>query len=300
VKSQVRDNNIEIAKLNISYQIAGDIKKPHLIFLHGWGARKDNIFGKGKEQVVRQLAKYFYVVAPELPGFIRSDSPKKTWNLKDYAKFVNKFIKSIDLNYPIIMGQSFGGGIATEYAKKYPKSIPILILIDSTYANRSKNWYYMVRFKLKPIRDFMIGKSYVPIWMKKLVICSYLGVPFSHLSKNNVKDYLIMTDIQTSYEVKVDYKKLKMPTLIIWGSKDTLITPLDRAREILNEIPNSKMIIIDDGGHLALYTHTGKVIKEIIKFVKNNRKKVINKRREKMKTKKSVDFRPSFLKRTKK
>ena len=97
----------------------------------------------------------------------------------------------------------------------------------------------------------------------------WLGTPWNHVQchKDAVK-YLVMTNIETCYQVKTDYKTLKMPVLMIWGAKDTWATPLKRAKEIHAEIPQSKLIIINGAGHLALYTHTTQVVKEIVEFAK--------------------------------
>ena len=53
---------------------------------------------------------------------------------------------------------------------------------------------------------------------------------------------------------------------MIRGSKDTRVTPLERAKEIHAEIPQSKLAIIDGGGHLALYTHTNQTVSEIVEW----------------------------------
>ena len=56
---------------------------------------------------------------------------------------------------------------------------------------------------------------------------------------------------------------------MIWGSKDTYVTPIERAKEIHAEIPKSKLAIIDGGGHLALYTHTDQAVSEIVEWGNN-------------------------------
>ena len=76
-----------------------------------------------------------------------------------------------------------------------------------------------------------------------------------------------MSDIETQYSIKTDYSLLPMPVLLIWGEKDTYITPLERAKEIALEIPNAKLVVIPNAGHLALYTKTEKVIDELMQYV---------------------------------
>lgn len=266
---QVQDHKITVNDLETYYQTVGDSSKPTILFMHGWGARKNNVCNKGKERVISELAQHFYVVGLELPGLVRAAPPPEAWNAEEYARFVHAFLAFLDVQPKFIMGQSFGGGIAATYASLYPENTPGLILVDASQANRPKNFYYCLRFKWKPIFDSVVGSKYVPLFIKKSFMSPWLGTPWNHIQTHEAAaKYLIMTDIETGYQVKTDYKTLKMPVLMIWGSKDTKVTPLERAKEIHAEITQSKLAIIDGAGHLALYTHTDQAVNEIVEWAK--------------------------------
>lgn len=265
---QVEDHKITVNNIETYYQTAGDSSKPTILFMHGWGARKNNVCSKGKKRVISELAQYFSVVAPELPGLVRTTPPSEKWGAEEYAKFVHAFLASLEIEKSIVMGQSFGGGVASTYASLYPENTSGLILVDASQAKRPENFYYRLRFKWKPIFDTVVGSKYVPLFIKKIMMSPWLGTPWNHINSHEVAaKYLVMTDIETQYKVKTDYKTLKMPVLLIWGSKDTSVTPLERAKEIHAEIPQSKLAIIDGGGHLALYTHTQEAVNEIGEWV---------------------------------
>lgn len=266
---QVQDHKITVNDIETYYQSAGDSSKPTILFMHGWGARKNNVCNKGKERVISELAQHFYVVAPELPGLVRAAPPPEVWDMENYARFVHAFLASLELEPKFIMGQSFGGGIASTFATLYPENTPGLILVDASQANRPNNFYYRLRFKWKPIFDTVVGSKYVPLFVKKSLMSPWLGTPWNYVQSHEAAaKYLVMTDIETQYKVKTDYKTLKMPVLMIWGSDDTKVTPLERAKEIHAEIPQSKLAVIDGGGHLALYTHTDQAINEIVEWAK--------------------------------
>ena len=128
----ITEKQITIDGLNVFYQTSGHPKSRPIIFLHGWGGRQKNIFGRGRQNVTAKLSKHFFVYSVELPGLIRSEPPRKVWDMEDYAKVTRSFIKMLRIDRPIIMGQSFGGGVATTYAGLYPSDVPYLILIDAT------------------------------------------------------------------------------------------------------------------------------------------------------------------------
>ena len=166
----LNEKQITIDGLTIFYQVAGNSQNKPLIFLHGWGARAKDTFGKGRIKVIEKLSKHFYVYAIELPGLIRSEPPKVVWDMEDYAKIIHSFIKALTINKPILMGQSFGGGVATTYAGLYLNEISFLVLVDASPSKRKPNFYYGLRFKWKPFFNWIIDSRKIPLSVKKVAI----------------------------------------------------------------------------------------------------------------------------------
>lgn len=263
------DHKIVIDGLKIYYRTAGNPENRHLVFLHGWAARLSGSLGNDK--VIFELSKYFYVVAPEHPGLIRSEPPKEIWGLDDYAHALNKLLNSLDLKNPIVMGQSFGGGVATAYAKNYPNGIKILILVDAITTKQKYNFPQKLKFFWWPLFSFLVKSKWVPLALKKLVISISLGVPIKMIERFNVKNYSVMGEIPLSerYYLKLDYKLLPMPLFLVWGDRDTWVTPIQRAKEIHNEVGNSKLLILK-GPHTILYKNPKYALGEIIKLLPQN------------------------------
>lgn len=263
----VTENQITVNGMNVFYQTAGELTSPPLVFLHGWGARHNDTCGMGRKEVTVQLAKNYRVFAVELPGLIRSEPPKAVWDMKEYAEFLRSFIDKSGIKKPIIMGQSFGGGVATTYAGLYADDVPRLVLVDATPGGRRANKYYGLRFKWQPMFNWIIESKIVPLSFKRTVTSLYLGIPHSQINRQNAMDYIVMSDVETHYQVKTDYASLPMPVLLVWGEKDIYVTPLKRAKEIAKEIPNAELVVIPSAGHLALYTNTEMALKEIVNFL---------------------------------
>ena len=74
---------------------------------------------------------------------------------------------------------------------------------------------------------------------------------------NNKEDIKIGDDL---------LRKIKIPTLIMWGSDDPRI-PVDYGVKLSKEIKNSKMQIILGGGHNIHYSHYEEVCKSINQFL---------------------------------
>ncbi|MDP3794963.1 MAG: alpha/beta hydrolase [bacterium] len=244
------------------WRTAGDPRKQHLIFFNGWGARLDGFLGS--HRVIAELAKYFYVVSPELPGFMRSDPPETVWTVEDFAHFARKVLLPLNIQNPVIMGQSFGGGIAALYAKFYGEGARCLILVDAVLSGRRQNWYFRLRYWM-PTLARLVNAPFVPVFLQRCIWSAYLGVPHAVLKRRNVRDYMVMAQFQASQHCipDVDYRKLSMPLLLVWGDRDTWVSDMARAKQVHDEVPNSAFVVVK-GPHTVLYRRPEYVINEII------------------------------------
>ena len=262
----ITDYKTTIDGLEIYYRTSGNPENQHLVFLHGWAARLDGSLGCDK--VIFELAKYFYVVAAEHPGLIRSTPPKAIWGMDDFAHILNKLLTPLNLKNPIVMGQSFGGGVATAYAKLYPQEIRFLILVDAITTKRKRNFFQKLKFIWWPAFSFLVKSKWIPLTLKKVLINISLGVPTKMISKLNAESYSVMGEIPLSerYYLNLDYKSLAMPLFLIWGDRDTWVTPVQRAKEIHSEVKESKLLILK-GPHTILYKNPKYAVGEIIKLL---------------------------------
>src|SRR3989344_7528691 len=94
---------------NIYYQKIGQGK--NLIMLHGWKQDVSTFHNVGDI-----LKENFTVWLIDLPGFGRSESPKKAFTVSDYSKIIAEFIKEQKINKPHLLGHSVGGNIAIKFA----------------------------------------------------------------------------------------------------------------------------------------------------------------------------------------
>ncbi|MEX0916493.1 MAG: alpha/beta hydrolase, partial [Candidatus Spechtbacterales bacterium] len=95
-----------------------------ILILHGWGSSADTWQG-----VQEQLATHGYrAIALDLPGFGATAEPPREWNLSEYTHFVRSFVAQEQLGRFVIVGHSFGGRIAIEYASKYGEGVAAVVL----------------------------------------------------------------------------------------------------------------------------------------------------------------------------
>lgn len=257
-KPALADHTASIDGQRVYYRTAGDPQRPHAIFLNGWGARLTGFLGS--DRVLAELAQCFYVVSPELPGFMRSPPPPGLWDLEAYAHFLHACLAPFHLETPILIGQSFGGAFAATYALQYPHALRCLVLIDA-FMTHEKNHTHRF-FHTTPLLANIVNSWLVPLCLKQLAWSLYIGVPRAMVTAENVHTYLVMPQLQTSSRVRVDARELSVPLLLVWGNRDRRVTPIARARRLHAAVPTSRLVVVR-GGHLILYRKPAYVIAEM-------------------------------------
>jgi len=72
------------------------------------------------------------VIVPDQRGHGRSDAgTPESWNLPTWAADIRSLCNVLGVDRPVILGLSFGGFVARQYAISYPEEIAGLILIST-------------------------------------------------------------------------------------------------------------------------------------------------------------------------
>jgi proline iminopeptidase len=104
-------------------------RRPVLIGLHG-GPGLD---GTKLRYQLAPLADVAQVVVPDQRGHGRSErGTPETWNLTTWAADVKNLSEALDIERPVVLGFSFGGGVAQQYASTYPDDPAGLILVSAS------------------------------------------------------------------------------------------------------------------------------------------------------------------------
>lgn len=255
------EKKILINGLEANYKIQGDGSP--LLILHGWGNSSDTWIS-----IQKILAKKgFKVIVPDLPGFGKSKTPKKSWNVDGYVWWLQNFIEKTKTKKPLfILGHSFGGRIAIKFSVKYPEKIKSQVLLDSAGIKSNLNFKQKALLLLAKIGSYLFSKKFL--------------IRFEDMAKNifykiiREKDYVKLNEVMKGTIKKILNEDLfnflpniKTKTLLVWGKQDKTI-PIKYAYLMKKKIPNSKLIILPDSGHSPQRDNPKRLAQIIIRFLR--------------------------------
>ncbi len=108
------------------YGEAGD--GPPVVFLHGWGLGHHAY----KRPLARLALRGCRVLAPALPGFGGTSDLPSGSGIHAHGVWVDAFMEAVGVDEPaIVIGHSFGGGVAITLAHDYRSRVSKLVLVNS-------------------------------------------------------------------------------------------------------------------------------------------------------------------------
>lgn len=231
---------IVVENLAVEYQDSGS--GPVLLFLHGW---KDTLHTF--DSLIASLPKKWRVIALDMPGFGKTETPAQAWDLDNYVNWTRAFIKKMDISPYCIVGHSFGGRVAIKGIGAGNLSAEKMILIGGAGISKQKSLRNrLVTFVAKAGKYLTILPPFI-LWRRKIKTALYSKIGSDYLGAGSLKEtYLkiIKEDVRNYAE------KITIPTLLIWGAEDSQ-TPVTDGRIFEGLISDSILKVIPETGHFV-------------------------------------------------
>jgi len=228
-----------------------------IVVLHGWG---DNIAGIAP--FLKGLSAHYDVVAMDVPGFGGTQAPETSWGLDEYAQFVQSFITKLNIKPNTIIGHSNGGAIAIRAIAHGLKTEKLVLLASAGVRGDNKKAIGAVRVIAKVGK--ILAKPLPKKTQRKLRESVYSNIGSDMLVAEHMQETFkrIVAD-----DVREDAKNITQPTLLIYGQND-VSTPVNIGMALQAAIPNSKIEIIPDVGHMLPTDATKTVLGMVTEFIK--------------------------------
>ncbi len=226
-----------------------------------------------------------------------SDNPNDTtmWDLPRYVEEVEQVRKALNLNKDnfYILGHSWGGILAMQYALKYQNNLKGLIISNMMASAPKYGEYSKVLEKqmnpevLKTIKEIEAKKDFSnPKYMELLMNNFYnehiLRKPIAEwpepvnraMSKINSSLYITMQGPSelgisgklANWDVSKELPKLTVPTLVIGAKYDTMDP--EYMKWMSTQVKNGTYLYCANGSHMSLYDDQETYMKGLIDFIK--------------------------------
>lgn len=175
-----------------------------VVLIHGLGCS-----GAYFEALIACLSPRFRVYAPDLPGHGRSDKPQHSmWRLCELTDWIAALLDDCELDAPLIVGHSLGGGVAVDLAARYPEKVGALVLLAPTGVPDMPPLPGQIPLlALDGLRE--------PLRLFPLILPAYL--------RAGPRRILRLAIDQTRYSHRQRLHQIRAPMLAIRGSRDPIV-----------------------------------------------------------------------------
>ena len=273
--STVRYRKVNVDGIGVFYREAGPKDAPTILLLHGFPTA-----GHMFRDLIPQLSDRFRLVAPDLPGFGKSDMPAPgtfTYTFENIAKVIDRFTEIIGLPRFAMYVFDYGAPVGFRLAVRHPDRINAIISQNGNAYEEglSDGWTPIRAYWQEPslanreaLRSFLAPDT--TRWQYTHGVPDVTAVSPDGYSLDNF--YLarpgadeIQLDLFGDYKSNVAlyptfqeyFRKHKPPFLAAWGKNDPFFLPAG-AEAFKRDIPDA-MVHFFDTGHFALETHAKEI-----------------------------------------
>jgi len=251
------EHTIEVAGLALRY-LKGGGGTPVVVLHHSTG-------NPGWIPFYERLAERASVYVPDMPGYGQSARAEWAREPRDLAILLLQALRRLELESPTLVGLGFGGFVAAEMATMCQERIGRLVLVGAP-GHQPREGEILDQMMV----DF---HEYVTAGFRDE---DGFRKAFGDDARRTFKD---LWDYSREMTARLTWKpymfsrrlapllrEVRIPALIIHGAEDAIV-PVDVARQYAEALPNARLDVVPDGGHLMEYEDPAAISERIAGFV---------------------------------
>jgi pimeloyl-ACP methyl ester carboxylesterase len=274
---------VEVDGVKVFYRESLNPGAPKLLLLHGFPTSSHMFLN-----LIPLLGDRFHVVAPDLPGFGRSDMPardKFAYTFDNIAQVIDRFTEVIGFDRFAVYIFDYGAPTGLRLALRHPERIAAIISQNGNAYEEglSEGWNPIRAYWQEPsaanrkaLRTFLAPET--TVWQYTHGVADTTRVSPDGYSLDNY--YLtrpsadeVQLDLFGDYKTNVAlypkfqsyFREHKPPLLAVWGKNDPFFLP-PGAEAFKRDIPSAEVRFLDTG-HFALETHCDEIASAIRGFL---------------------------------
>lgn len=236
---------------------------PWVLLIHGFGADSSNWI-----RFANELEGQYGFIIPDLPGHGQTTkTTEMNYGISEQAERLFRLMDKLGIKRFHVAGNSMGGAISIEMARREPDRVLSLGLVDSAGITEEKPAFLnaLERDKGNPLIPHSAEQFHKTLdWATNQGV----GIPgfmITAMGKEKAANAdvaeKVWADINQDPAMRLKDRgvlpRIKTPTLILWGAKDRILG-LDNVKAFQNGLPNDRTVILQNAGHLPMAEEPGK------------------------------------------
>lgn len=224
-----------------------------------------------------ELAKQCRVIAPDMAGFGATERfVTDRYRMATWVEHLRGLMDALELEQVDLVGNSFGGGLALQFAHAYPKRVRRMVLMGAVGVSfpltkgLDQVWAYEPSLaNMRKLLDLLAyDKSLVNEELVKLrhAVANRPGVQESFAAMFPSPRQRWIDELASDPEA---LRQLDIDTLIVHGRDDEVI-PLQASLDILNLMPNCQLHVFGRCGHWVQIEQADRFNRLVTDFLNEN------------------------------
>jgi pimeloyl-ACP methyl ester carboxylesterase len=223
--------------------------------------------------LARLLARHYRVISYQLRGEDDAFALRRRFGLEDLVDDLAEFLDWYGLEAPPVMGVSFGGVLALEYAARRPHGLSSLI-VQGAGARFERSLLQQVAGAVLSRYPLPADNPFVNQFFNLLFGCRQRpGSLFRFVTRQCWQtDQAVMSHrfrLAERFDITPHLDRIRVPALVLTGQRDLLVSAKSLAA-LCEGIADCRQVALSGCGHLAFATRPECVAEEVTRFLSSN------------------------------
>ena len=265
---------ISVDNINLHYTREGSGSP--VVLLHG----RDGALQEYTFSIFDQLAEENDVIAFDRPGYGHSEWPEdKELSLEVQARLINKALKKLNIENPLLVGHSYGGAVVLQYLLNYQKEVSgAVLLAPASYMDEPPDGSLysfpnipvlgplLTHTILLPVGERIAPNIYEQSFYPEQAPENYVNTMTAlYLRPSNFTatagELSVMKE--SLQAISPHYEEITVPVTVLFGTSDKMVDLETDGRRLVEDLPNGELTEIEGAGHKLHHTHSDLVIEAI-------------------------------------
>lgn len=236
---------VEVGRWRVRYREAG--AGPPIVLVHGLGVSADYWYRNGPPLA----AAGHRVLAPDLPGFGRTEGPDAGLSVVEQAEFVARWAAALGVGRAVYVGHSLSCQVAIELAVRRPDLVAGLVLAAPTGDPRGHRlvrqaWGLLLDAPREPLRLVVeVGRAYLQAGPARV---------WRTWRKGAREDPLPLAP------------DVRAPGVVVVGTRDPVV-PIEFAGALADALPEGRIVCVEGAAHAVIFSHAAETNAAVLSVV---------------------------------